>query len=136
MGSVQFFNQLRLIPDEKSNTKFNSERGLLLNPRKIIAVLCPCCRKPLYRTIATAGAHGKAMHSGDATNPSIDHDRNGEFVSSQSAASNAGISRIRHSCRGQSTDWWRRQTSWLCRVCLLEASCDTAACDSRGTTPI
>jgi hypothetical protein len=51
-----------------------------LNPRKIIAVLCPCCRKPLYRTIATGGAHGKAMPAGDATNPSIDHDRNGEFV--------------------------------------------------------
>jgi hypothetical protein len=51
-----------------------------LNPRNLIAVLCPCCRKPLYRTIATSGAHGKAMHSGDATNPSIDHDRIGEFV--------------------------------------------------------
>ena len=51
-----------------------------MNPQKIIAVLCPCCRKQLYRTTAAGGANGKAMNSGDATNPSIDHDRNGEFV--------------------------------------------------------
>lgn len=51
-----------------------------MNPRNIIAVLCPCCRKPLYHTTPTAGVHGKAMHSADATNPSIDHDSKGEFV--------------------------------------------------------
>ena len=51
-----------------------------MTPRNIIAVLCPCCRKQLYRTTSEAGIHGKAMHSGDATNPSIDHDKNGEFV--------------------------------------------------------
>ena len=100
MGSVQFFNQLRLIPDEKSNTKFNSERGLLLNPRKIIAVLCPCCRKPLYRTIATAGAHGKAMHSGDATNPSIDHDSKGEFVKCPHCSLRIGMTRVAENDHG------------------------------------
>ncbi len=51
-----------------------------MSPRGVVAVSCPCCDEQLYRTTSVRGANGKAMNLGSATNPSIDHDKNGEFM--------------------------------------------------------